>query len=53
MESVEIQQAIRLLEANVQELTELVDSLQDPLERGKVLSRLIDQNNRLFILVSA
>jgi hypothetical protein len=50
MESTEIQQAIRVLEANIQELTELVDSLQDPLERGKVLCRLIDQNRLLLSL---
>jgi hypothetical protein len=52
MESVEIQQAIRVLEANIQELYELADSLHDPLERGKILCRLIDQNRLLLTLTT-
>jgi bifunctional N-acetylglucosamine-1-phosphate-uridyltransferase/glucosamine-1-phosphate-acetyltransferase GlmU-like protein len=51
MESVEKIQAISLLQANIRELGELVVLLgDDPILRAKTLARLIEQNNRLFML---
>jgi len=54
MESTEIRQAINLLEANISELAELVFVLNsDPILRGKTISRLIEQNNKLYFLANS
>lgn len=51
MESLELQHQINLIKANIAELGELAIVLQDyPLLRGKVLNRIIDQSNRVFML---
>jgi hypothetical protein len=54
MESTEIRQAINLLEANISELAELAFVLNsDPILRGKTISRLIEQNNKLYFLANS
>jgi len=51
MESIQVKQAISLLEANIDELAELAILLNsDPILRAKTLSRLIEQNNKLYFL---
>lgn len=53
MESTEIRQAISVLEAHIDELAELAVVLNsDPILRAKTLSRLIEQNNRLWFLAN-
>jgi hypothetical protein len=51
MGSVELQQQINLIKANIAELGELAIALQGhPLLRGKILVRIIEQSDRVFIL---
>jgi len=51
MEYLELQHQINLLKANIAELGELAIVLQAyPLLRGKVLARIVEQSNRVFIL---
>jgi hypothetical protein len=51
MESLELEQAISVLLANILELNELVKALHcDPILRAKMLGRMADQVNRLEIL---
>jgi hypothetical protein len=53
MESLELKQQISVLQANVLELGELVVYLKDdPILRGKMLTRLAEQTNRLNFLTS-
>ena len=48
MEYLELEQAISVLSAHVLELRELVNSLKDdPVDRAKALTRLMDQDFRL------
>jgi hypothetical protein len=54
MESLEAKQVISVIEANVSELQELaVDVSIDPVDRAIALTRLIEQRNRLKLLLSA
>jgi len=51
MEYPELQHQINLLKANIAELGELAIVLGGhPLLRGKVLARIVEQSNRVFIL---
>jgi hypothetical protein len=51
MESLELQHQINLIKANIAELGELAIVLQShPLLRGKVLARIVEQSNRVFML---
>jgi hypothetical protein len=53
MESLELKHQIRVLQAHIAELGELVaDLTTDPILRAKTISRLIEQNNRLTHLTS-
>jgi predicted deacylase len=53
MESTELKHQIRVLQAHIIELGELVVDLHtDPILRAKTISRLIEQNNRLTHLSS-
>ena len=53
MESLELLKAISILSANIEELGELVLVLRDnPVLRGKTLSRLNEQTIRLNFLIS-
>jgi hypothetical protein len=51
MESLELQQQINLIKANIAELGELAIVLQAyPVLRGKILARIVEQSDRVFIL---
>lgn len=51
MESLELQHQINLLKANIAELGELAIVLEGyPVIRGKVLARIIEQSNKVYIL---
>jgi hypothetical protein len=51
MESLELQHQIDLIKANIAELGELAIVLSGhPLLRGKILARIIEQSDRVFIL---
>jgi hypothetical protein len=53
MESTELKQQISVLQANVLELGELIVCLKDdPILRGKMLTRLAEQTARLHFLTS-
>lgn len=53
MESTELKQQIRILEAHVWELEDLIwDARLDPIIRGKIIARLIEQSNRLDSLLN-
>jgi DNA-directed RNA polymerase specialized sigma54-like protein len=51
MESLELEQAISVLQSNIMELSELVRALrEDPILRAKTLNRLAEQVARLEML---
>jgi hypothetical protein len=51
MESLELQHQINLIKANIAELGELAIVLGDhPILRGKVLARIVEQSDRVFML---
>ena len=51
MESLELQHQIDLIKANIAELGELAIVLSGhPLLRGKILARIIEQSDRVFLL---
>jgi len=51
MESQELKQQVDVLKANIVELTELMLVLGEyPTARGAVIVRLVEQNNRLYLL---
>jgi len=52
MEYLELKQAISVLQANCDELGELVIMLDDPIVRGKTLARLAEQTLKLSYLQS-
>lgn len=51
MESIELNQIIQIVKANILELKELIESINDdPILKAKVFTRLVDQVCRLEIL---
>jgi hypothetical protein len=51
MEYLELQHQINLIKANIAELGELAIVLQShPLLRGKILARIVEQSDRVFML---
>lgn len=51
MEYLELQHQINLIKANIAELGELAIVLQGhPLLRGKILARIVEQSDRVFLL---